>query len=58
MAAASRKTVNERNRKMGKISFANSNNKTIAMSAVINFPAGFDERRAIPPSSSRTPAAA
>lgn len=33
---------------MGKISFANSNNKTIAMSAVINFPAGFDEKKSYP----------
>ncbi|TWT15713.1 alpha/beta hydrolase [Reyranella sp. CPCC 100927] len=33
---------------MGKISFANSNNKTIAMSAVINFPAGFDEKNSYP----------
>lgn len=33
---------------MGKISFANSNNKTIAMSAVIDFPAGFDEKKNYP----------
>ncbi|WP_210243439.1 alpha/beta hydrolase [Mesorhizobium sp. B2-3-5] len=33
---------------MDKISFANSNNKTITMSAVINFPAGFDEKRSYP----------
>ncbi|RDI53604.1 alpha/beta hydrolase [Microvirga subterranea] len=33
---------------MGKISFANSNNKTITMSAVINFPEGFDESRTYP----------
>jgi len=33
---------------MGKISFANSNNKTIVMSAVINFPAGFDETKSYP----------
>jgi fermentation-respiration switch protein FrsA (DUF1100 family) len=33
---------------MGKISFANSNNETIVMSAVINFPAGFDEKRSYP----------
>jgi fermentation-respiration switch protein FrsA (DUF1100 family) len=33
---------------MGKISFANSNNKTITMSAVIHFPEGFDESRAYP----------
>ena len=33
---------------MGKISFANSNNKTIAMSAVINLPEGFDESRTYP----------
>lgn len=33
---------------MGKIGFANSNNKTIAMSAVINFPAGFDETKSYP----------
>lgn len=33
---------------MGKISFANSNNKTIAMSAVINFPEGFDETKRYP----------
>lgn len=33
---------------MGKVSFANSNNKTIAMSAVINFPSGFDEKRSYP----------
>ncbi|GAB1717608.1 MAG: hydrolase [Nitrobacter sp.] len=33
---------------MGKISFANSNNRTIAMSAVIDFPAGFDEKKNYP----------
>lgn len=33
---------------MGKISFPNSNNRTIAMSAVINFPEGFDESRSYP----------
>jgi fermentation-respiration switch protein FrsA (DUF1100 family) len=33
---------------MGKISFPNSNNQTIAMAAVINFPAGFDESRTYP----------
>ncbi|MFE0019265.1 alpha/beta hydrolase [Mesorhizobium sp. NPDC059054] len=33
---------------MGKISFANSNNKTITMSAVINFPEGFDETKRYP----------
>lgn len=33
---------------MGKISFANSNNKTITMSAVINFPEGFDETKSYP----------
>lgn len=33
---------------MGKISFANSNNKTITMSAVINFPEGFDEKKHYP----------
>lgn len=33
---------------MRKISFANSNNKTIAMSAVIDFPAGFDEKKSYP----------
>jgi fermentation-respiration switch protein FrsA (DUF1100 family) len=33
---------------MGKISFANSNNETIVMSAVINFPAGFDEKKSYP----------
>lgn len=33
---------------MGKISFANSNNKTIAISAVINFPKGFDETKSYP----------
>ena len=33
---------------MGKISFANSNNKTIAMSAVIDFPADFDEKKSYP----------
>ena len=33
---------------MGKVSFANSNNKTIAMSAVVNFPEGFDQTRVYP----------
>lgn len=33
---------------MGKISFANSNNKTITMSAVIDFPEGFDEKKSYP----------
>lgn len=33
---------------MGKVSFANSNNKTITMSAVINFPDGFNESRKYP----------
>ncbi|QEN85641.1 alpha/beta hydrolase [Labrys sp. KNU-23] len=33
---------------MGKISFANSNNKTITMSAVLNFPEGFDEKMSYP----------
>jgi len=33
---------------MGKISFANSNNRTITMSAVIDFPAGFDEKKSYP----------
>ncbi|MGD9477729.1 alpha/beta hydrolase [Shinella sp. G-2] len=33
---------------MGKISFPNSNNKTITMSAVINFPQGFDEKQTYP----------
>ena len=33
---------------MGKISFANSNNRTIAMSAVILFPASFAESRRYP----------
>lgn len=33
---------------MGKISFNNSNNPTIAMSAVINFPEGFDETKTYP----------
>ncbi len=33
---------------MGKISFPNSNNANIAMSAVINFPEGFDEARTYP----------
>ena len=30
---------------MGKISFANSNNTSIMMSAIINFPPGFDENK-------------
>ena len=30
---------------MGKISFQNSNNKSITISAVINFPSGFDEKK-------------
>lgn len=33
---------------MGKISYVNSNNPTIAMSAVINFPEGFDEKKKYP----------
>lgn len=33
---------------MGKISFNNSNNPTIVMSAVINFPEGFDETKTWP----------
>lgn len=33
---------------MGKISFANSNNATISMSAVIHFPEGFDESSSYP----------
>lgn len=33
---------------MGKISFTNSNNPTITMAAVINFPEGFDERQTYP----------
>lgn len=33
---------------MGKISFPNSNNATIAMSAVLTFPEGFDETRTYP----------
>jgi len=33
---------------MGKISFANSNNKTITLSAVIYFPEGFDEKKRYP----------
>lgn len=33
---------------MGKISFANSNNRTITMSAVIYYPEGFDESRTYP----------
>ncbi|SDK40089.1 Dienelactone hydrolase family protein [Agrobacterium fabrum] len=33
---------------MGKISFKNSNNPTITMSAVINFPEGFDESKTYP----------
>lgn len=33
---------------MAKINFANSNNKTITMSAVINHPAGFDETKTYP----------
>lgn len=33
---------------MGKISFANSNNATITMSAVIHFPEGFDESGSYP----------
>jgi hypothetical protein len=42
---------------MGKISFPNSNNQTIAMSAVINFPEGFDESRSYPTVSCRIRAA-
>lgn len=33
---------------MGKVSFTNSNNRTITMSAVINFPEGFDQSRKYP----------
>lgn len=33
---------------MGKISFRNSNNPTVTMSAVINFPEGFDDKRTYP----------
>ena len=33
---------------MGKIAFANSNDKTITMSAVIDFPAAFDEKKKYP----------
>lgn len=33
---------------MNKVSFANSNNPSITMSAVINHPAGFDEKRRYP----------
>ncbi|KER69062.1 hypothetical protein HR51_26045 [Burkholderia cepacia] len=33
---------------MSKISFPNSNNKTITLSAVVNFPDGFDDRRTYP----------
>ncbi|MBB5406418.1 hypothetical protein HDG34_000333 [Paraburkholderia sp. HC6.4b] len=33
---------------MGKVTFANSCNKAIAMSAVVNFPEGFDENRVYP----------
>ncbi|MGE0847543.1 MAG: alpha/beta hydrolase [Flavobacteriaceae bacterium] len=33
---------------MGKVSFTNSNNPTIAMSAVVNFPEGFDEGGSYP----------
>lgn len=33
---------------MGKINFANSNNRTITMAAVINLPDGFDESRTYP----------
>lgn len=33
---------------MSKISFANSNNGTITMAAVIEFPKGFDESRKYP----------
>lgn len=33
---------------MGKVSFTNSNNRTIIMSAVINFPEGFDEGHKYP----------
>lgn len=33
---------------MGKVSFANSNNQTITMSAAMNFPEGFDEGRTYP----------
>ncbi|MFL9995160.1 alpha/beta hydrolase [Paraburkholderia sediminicola] len=33
---------------MSKVSFPNSNNKTVTLSAVVNFPDGFDERRTYP----------
>lgn len=33
---------------MGKISFKNSNNPTVTMAAVINFPEGFDEKKTYP----------
>jgi fermentation-respiration switch protein FrsA (DUF1100 family) len=33
---------------MSKVSFTNSNNKTITMSAVVNFPEGFDKSRKYP----------
>lgn len=33
---------------MPKVNFANSNNKTITISAVINFPPGFDEKKTYP----------
>ncbi len=33
---------------MGKISFANSNNRSIAIAAVIDFPEGFDETKSYP----------
>lgn len=33
---------------MGKITFTNRNNPAITMSAVINFPAGFDEKKSYP----------
>lgn len=33
---------------MGKISFVNSNNTSITMSAVVNFPPGFDEKKKYP----------
>jgi fermentation-respiration switch protein FrsA (DUF1100 family) len=33
---------------MSKVSFPNSNNKTVTLSAVVNFPDGFDDRRTYP----------
>lgn len=37
-----------------KVSFKNSNNGHITMSAVVNFPKGFDEKKNIPLSLSAT----